>query len=291
MSTRRLLPRFLTIFPEPEVAGAQRYIISKNPQMLSDQSFVAARLAGAAGEGDAAGVQDHYFVGELEGEPDVLLDEQDRLAFGLQAGDGAADLGDDERREALGGLVHQEHARVAHQRPRDGEHLLLAAGKGARDLLGARLELREQLEDAGQVPGRGGAPSFRHPQVLPHRQRGEDAPALRHEADAFARDRLRREPGDRLAEQADRAFARRQEADDRAHAGGLAGAVPAEQRENSPRSYRKRDAMQHVAVAVERVDPLQRESLSGQDTPRGSSGRPPPRPGSPPRSPGRNAAP
>src|SRR5438445_532522 len=189
MSTCRLLPRFLTIFPEPEVAGAQRYLISKNPQMLSDQSFVAARLAGAAGEGDAAGVQDHYFVGELEGEPDVLLDEQDRLAFGLQAGDGAADL------------------------------------------------------------------------------------------------------GDRLAEQADRAFARRQEADDRAHAGGLAGAVPAEQRENSPRSYRKRDAMQHVAVAVERVDPLQRESLSGQDTPRGSSGRPPPRPGSPPRSPGRNAAP
>src|SRR2546425_13320094 len=116
MSTCRLLPRFLTIFLEPEVAGAQRYIISKNPQMLSDQSFVAARLAGAAGEGDAAGVQDHHFVGELEGEPDVLLDEQDRLAFGLQAGDGAADLGDDERREALGGLVHQEHARRSEER-------------------------------------------------------------------------------------------------------------------------------------------------------------------------------
>src|SRR5439155_1429283 len=150
--------------------------MSKNPQMLSDQSFVAARLAGAA-------------------------------------------------------------------------------GKGARDLLGALLELREQLEDPGQIADGGSAPSFRHPQVLPHRQRGEDAPALRHEADAFARDRLRREPGDRLAEQADRAFARRQEADDRAHAGGLAGAVPAEQRENSPGSYFKRDAMQHVAVAVERVDP------------------------------------
>src|SRR2546426_9319628 len=74
------------------VAGAQRYIISKNPQMLSDQSFVAARLAGAAGEGDAAGVQDHYFVGELEGEPDVLLDEQDRLAFGLRSEEHTSEL-------------------------------------------------------------------------------------------------------------------------------------------------------------------------------------------------------
>src|SRR3989454_3311059 len=130
------------------VAGAQRYIISKSPQMLSDQSFVAARLAGAAGEGDAAGVQDHYFVGELEREPNVLLDEQDRLALGLQAGDGAADLGDDERREALGGLVHQQHARVAHQSARDGEHLLLAARERARRLLGALREPRKQLEDA-----------------------------------------------------------------------------------------------------------------------------------------------
>src|SRR5256886_17628351 len=79
MSTCRLLPRFLTIFLEPEVAGAQRYIISKDSQMLSDQSFVAARLAGAAGEGDAAGIQDHDFVGELERELEVLLDQQDRL--------------------------------------------------------------------------------------------------------------------------------------------------------------------------------------------------------------------
>jgi len=55
--------------------------------------------------GDAAGIKDHHLVGQLERELHVLLDEQDRLAFRLQARDGAADLGDDDRREALGGLV------------------------------------------------------------------------------------------------------------------------------------------------------------------------------------------
>jgi len=52
--------------------------------VLGNQRFVAARLASAAGESDAAGVQDHDFVGELERQPNVLLDEQDRLAFGFR---------------------------------------------------------------------------------------------------------------------------------------------------------------------------------------------------------------
>ena len=36
----------------------------------------------------------------------------------------------DQRSETERGLVEQQKLRLAHQRPRDGEHLLLAAGQG-----------------------------------------------------------------------------------------------------------------------------------------------------------------
>jgi len=97
-----------------------------------------------AAVGHAPGIQDHHLVGEAEGELHVLLDQHDRLPLGLQARDGAADLGDDERREALGRLVHQEHARISHQPAPDGEHLLLAARERAGVLIRALLQSLEQ---------------------------------------------------------------------------------------------------------------------------------------------------
>src|SRR5713226_2939324 len=107
----------------------------KDSEMLRDQSLVIAHLASAAAERDAAGVEDHDLVGEVEGKLDVLLDQENRLAFALQARDGAADLGDDQRRKAFGGLVHQQHSRISHERPPDREHLLLAPRERARHLL------------------------------------------------------------------------------------------------------------------------------------------------------------
>src|SRR5712664_3013061 len=99
MSTLRLfLFLVFNIEVEREDAGVQLYIMSKDPQVLSDESFVGLRLGGRAGEGDPAGVQDHGVVRQAERKLDVLLDQQDRLAFGLEARDGAPDLGDDQRR-------------------------------------------------------------------------------------------------------------------------------------------------------------------------------------------------
>ena len=74
-----------------------------------------SRLGGGAGEHDRAGIDDHDVVGKVERQLDVLLDQHDRQPFGLQLRDGAADFGDDLRREAFGRLVHQQHARIAHQ--------------------------------------------------------------------------------------------------------------------------------------------------------------------------------
>ena len=73
-------------------------------------------------------------------------------------------------------------------------------------------------------------------------------------------DRLGLEPGDRLAKQSDRPAPRRQEPDDGADACALARAVSAEQCEQLAGLYRKRDALQHMAVAVKRIDAVDRHS-------------------------------
>jgi hypothetical protein len=48
-------------------------------------------------------------------------------------------------------LVEQQVAGLGHQRPADGQHLLLAAGQVAGDLLAPLGEPREQLVDAVEV--------------------------------------------------------------------------------------------------------------------------------------------
>src|SRR5262252_168160 len=116
---------------------------SENSQVLRDQGLIAADAVDAALEGDAAGVQYNDVVGEIERELDVLLDQEDRLPLLLETRAGAADLGADQWREALGGLVHQQHSGRAHQRAGEREHLRLAARQRPGDLLEALLEARE----------------------------------------------------------------------------------------------------------------------------------------------------
>src|SRR5512146_1484430 len=77
----------------------------------------------------AASLHDVVAVGDRRSEAEVLLDQQDGEALGLQAHDGAADLLHDYRGESLGGLVEHEQARPGAQDAADGEHLLLSAGE------------------------------------------------------------------------------------------------------------------------------------------------------------------
>src|SRR5215469_1958797 len=58
----------------------------------------------------------------------VLLDEKDRGALTVDVLDDAKDRLDQDRRQPHRRLVEQQQARPRHQRPADGEHLLLAAG-------------------------------------------------------------------------------------------------------------------------------------------------------------------
>src|SRR5713101_5788539 len=147
---------------------------SEHAELLGDHGVVDLDLASGSGEHHLPGIDDDHVVGEVECELDVLLDEHDRLPFGLELRDGAADLGDELRREPLGRLVHQQHARIAHERAPDREHLLLAAGERARDLGVTLLQPRKQLEYALERPAgtaAGGLRALRrHHQVLAHGQ-------------------------------------------------------------------------------------------------------------------------
>jgi hypothetical protein len=96
-------------------------------------------------------------------------------------------------------------------------------------------------------------------EVFAHGQGREDASSLRHQAHALARDRLGGEARYGLAIETDLTRARRQEADDGMHAGGLARAVAAEERQDAPGMQRERHAVQHVAFAVQHIDSFDRQ--------------------------------
>src|SRR5438445_7330317 len=92
-----------------------RWRLSKHTQVLRHNGVVELDLIGGTAKHHATGIDDDDIVGEVEGELDVLLDQHDRLPLGLELRDGAADLGHQLRREPFGGLVHQQHARIAHE--------------------------------------------------------------------------------------------------------------------------------------------------------------------------------
>ena len=91
------------------------------------------------------GVDDAAMLHHIEpirhggGETEVLLHQQNGEALLLQPRDGVADLLDDHRGKALGGLIQQQEAGAGAQDPADGQHLLFAARQlgalGAQSLL------------------------------------------------------------------------------------------------------------------------------------------------------------
>src|SRR5205085_8242390 len=81
----------------------------------------------------------------------VLFDEENGRARLVDLGDRRKDRAHEKRREPERRLVHQQHARPAHQRASDREHLLLASGERAGLLRDALLEAREERERAVEV--------------------------------------------------------------------------------------------------------------------------------------------
>src|SRR5829696_8828969 len=84
---------------------------------------------GGAAPDDTAALDKHVAIGNANERFDIFVDQQDRLTGSLQPRKALPDLGADQRRQSLGGLVKNEEVRISHYRSPDSQHLLLAARK------------------------------------------------------------------------------------------------------------------------------------------------------------------
>src|SRR5437588_4519336 len=209
------------------------------------------------------GIQHHVYyapllddvvaVGDRLREAEILLDQQDGEALALQASDGAADLLHDHRREALGRLVEQQHARPGAQDAPDGEHLLLAPRELGALAAQALPEIGKQLVDLRERHA-AVADLRRQQQVFLDVEAGEYASLLRADGDAQAR-HLVGSKNDRLdVAEPDRAQATRHDPHDRLERRRLAGAVAAEKRDHLALRHLKLHAVQDVRFAVPGVE-------------------------------------
>ena len=129
----------------------------------------------------------------------VLLDEQDTdTPAPRDRRDDLGDLLNHPGSEADRRLIQQEKAGAGHERPPDGEHLLLTAAEAACALAGAFLEPRKVLVCQGEVVVESGVPEHQlaaaqppigaHPQILEHGHVREDTAPLRYVRNSQADD-------------------------------------------------------------------------------------------------------
>src|ERR1700690_1509072 len=135
-------------------------------------------------------------AGEDQSPLDVPLDEHHRGAGRAQPRQALVDPLDHDRGQAEGDFIEENQAWIAHQRPADREHLLLASGKGCAWPPTKLRELGKQVVDPFQ-PFLDGPPADRSRdlEVLLDAQVAEDTPAFHTVRDAERADFVRRKAG------------------------------------------------------------------------------------------------
>src|SRR5215467_4076583 len=226
------------------------------PQISRLDLLVAEQLDRPGLVHDPALAHEVDVIGDPEREGEILLDDQDGCAAGLEAAEDASELAHRERRQPLGGLVHQENVGIADQCTPAGQHLLLAARELVAPIAQTLAQAGKEIERAREAPARAIAGPLADLQVLAHRERREDAAALRHQAHPAARDLVGGQMRDVLAAQPNATAPGWREADDRADERGLADAVAAEDRDDLTALDAQGDTLQDVALAVVGVDVL-----------------------------------
>src|SRR5262249_36064636 len=121
-------------------------------QVLVADRLVLAELAGGAVIADLPLLEHVHAIGQIEGEPDVLLGEEDREPVGLELPVLLLQVLDDEWREPFRRLVEEQQLRIAHQRARDRQHLLLAARQEPALTILELAKLGEEVEHAWHGP-------------------------------------------------------------------------------------------------------------------------------------------
>ena len=167
-----------------------------------------------------------------------------------------------ERREAERGLVGDEHLRRVGERGREAEHLLLAAGEQAGDLLAPLREDREPRRrpcsrSSGSRSSTVRFSSTVRPGKMPRASGTRSTPSRARWYDGACGDVAA------LEHAPCRASASTTPGRDRAQR-RLAGAVGAEQRDDLAGVEREVDAVEHLDVAVAGDDAVHRERRAGE---------------------------
>ena len=228
------------------------------------QRVVGAQALGAVAGHELAVRQHVAAVSDLERQVDVLLDQQHRgpVGRGELPHHGQQAL-DDHRREAEAELVEQQQPRAPAERPRDREHLLLAAGQQPRPPAAAGRATRgnERTPRPSRAPR--AAPSSR--KCSAHRQPVEDPPPLGHVNDAPADARGRRDAGEVAPSSRTRAAHRLDQPRDRSQRRRLAGAVGPDQRHDLAGSHRQRQVAHHGRAVIPGAQLLELEGGGVRD--------------------------
>jgi hypothetical protein len=198
-------------------------------------------------------------IGNAEDLVGELLDDDDREAVAGDVGNVLVELLDEDRGEAHRELVDEEHGRVGRERAGHREHLLLAARQRSGRLLAPVGEAREACERAFLHDRKRRAGERGHPQVLEHREVGEDPPTFGNEAHARARERVGGSAVHDSTEQREGSGGWRDLAAGNGERRRLPGAVRPEQRVDLRRHEPQVDAVQHVDAAVAGADLRQLE--------------------------------
>ena len=135
-------------------------------------------------------------------------------------------------RQTHGGLIQHHQLGLAHQSPGHCQHLLLAAGEGARDLLAPLLQPGKPLEYLldGIFNLASGPAVAAHFQILPNRHMLEDPSSLRAKSHAQGNDPVRRHTGNNLPIKGNRAGFGLHESRHGIQRGGLSRTVCTDQR-------------------------------------------------------------
>src|SRR5216684_1525434 len=194
--------------------------------------------------------------------PDILLDDEHRNVTVLaQARQHLLDLSNDDGREPFGRLVHDQEPRIGHQRARDRQHLLLAAGELGTAIVLALGQPRECVVDA--LDGPCAAPHSRgHAQVFVDGERAPQAPPLRHVTNAKPGHLRRLQRQQVFAAQQDGATGGSYQPHDRLAKRRLAHAIAADDGKYAS-VERQVDALQRVRSTVVNVETPNLEDRSG----------------------------
>src|SRR5262245_2203116 len=185
-------------------------------------------------------------------ELEILLREQNGQALPLQRGDLLAEGLYDHGRQPLGRLVEEENTRIAHERARHREHLLLASGEAAPTPARQLPQLGKVLVDALDAPAT--VTLGAHQEVLSYCEIAEDASVLGHPAYAEPADLVWKEGLERPVIERDSAARHRDHAHDGLEGGGLPRAVAPEQRDHLALARFQGDAVEHPRRTIGRLD-------------------------------------